>query len=347
MSGDEYDPLVTFKFDDVNYPVAGNRYYSSSGNESRAGRKNYDYRIKAKKNVDVSLMPQEIFDDGLKTYIKMRKENKYDLPVIYVLDPWDGKTISMVNYRVQDDYFVVDRVIEHGRLYFHQKFYIDFYNEGIAQKKIKEYRQRDTMVGRIRRVWDEGQEKFNEDWVKARDDVRREAGALDEKSSGHKKGIRVYSEEDLEQDFYGREQELERLQDSVPGSVEYNDEEFEKRQAGLRLKEERRLAWKAKKQELLEQERLRQEQLQQEALRRKEKKRLAREAKERDRQEEVQRVVMEKLKAEETVSKKSSEKMLRDMRLRYADFWMPRLSFRIKNRTGLVKEVKRNYIKNP
>ena len=72
-SGDNYDPLVTFDFDD-------NKSYGGSGmslKELRAnrlsvsGKKNFDYRIKAKKNADVSLMPAEIFDDGVKTYIRM------------------------------------------------------------------------------------------------------------------------------------------------------------------------------------------------------------------------------------------------------------------------------------
>ena len=294
VSGDEYDPLVTFKFDETNSPVSGNKNYSSFGNEMRSGRRNYNYRIKAKKNVDITLMPQEIFDDGMKTYIKMRRENKYDLPVIYTLDPWDGKTLSMVNYRVQGDYFVVDRVIEHGRLYFHQKFYIDFNNEGISKKKIKEYRQRDTMVGRMRKAWDDGREELNEGWVRARDDVRREVDALNEKSSDRKKGIRVYSEEDMERSVYGREQELERLRNVNSDMDGYRDEDFDKRQMEYKLREEKRLAREAKEREAAQQELVRQE-----ALRRQEEKRQAQLAKERIRQAEAQRILLEKQRAEE------------------------------------------------
>lgn len=242
VSGDEYDPLVTFKFDDVNYPASGKKYYSSSGNEMRPDHRNYDYRIKAKKNVDVTLMPHVIFDDGLKTYIKMRRENKYDLPVIYTLDPWDGKTLSMVNYRVKGDYFVVDRVIEHGRMYFHQKFYIDLYNEGISQKKIKEYCQRDTMVGRMREELDEG-------WVKTRDDIHREVNALGGRISSRDKGIRVYSEEDMEQNLNGRERELERLRNVNSDMDGYRNEDFDKRQMEYKRREKKRLAREAKERE--------------------------------------------------------------------------------------------------
>ena len=231
-SGDNYDPLVTFDFDD-------NKSYGSSGmslKELRAnrlsvsGRKNFDYRIKAKKNADVSLMPAEIFDDGVKTYIRMPDDNKYDLPVIYSIDPWDGKTLSMVNYRRQGDYFVIDRVMEHGRLFYHQKFYIDFYNEAIQKTQTKEYRQKDTLAGRMR-------EAIREEGDAIRDDVEMITG----RSSNKHNGIRVYNRESdtpaMDEEVARREQIRQRKMQEV----ELQRQEQLQRERTERFAEQQRL----------------------------------------------------------------------------------------------------------
>lgn len=231
-SGDNYDPLVTFDFDD-------NKSYGGSGmslKELRAnrlsvsGKKNFDYRIKAKKNADVSLMPAEIFDDGVKTYIRMPDDNKYDLPVIYSIDPWDGKTLSMVNYRRQGDYFVIDRVMEHGRLFYHQKFYIDFYNEAIQKTQTKEYRQKDTLVGRMR-------EAIREEGDAIRDDVEMIAG----RSSNRQNGIRVYNRESntpaMDEEVVRREQ----IRQQKMQEAELQRQEQLQRERAERLAEQQRL----------------------------------------------------------------------------------------------------------
>lgn len=231
-SGDNYDPLVTFDFDD-------NKSFGGSGmslQEIRAnrlsvsGRKNFDYRIKAKKNADVSLMPAEIFDDGVKTYIRMPDDNKYDLPVIYSIDPWDGKTLSMVNYRRQGDYFVIDRVMEHGRLFYHQKFYIDFYNEAIQKTQTKEYRQKDTLAGRMR-------ESIREEGDAIRDDVEMITG----RSSNRQNGIRVYNRESdtpaMDEEVARREQ----IRQQKMQEVEMQRQEQLRRERAERLAEQQRL----------------------------------------------------------------------------------------------------------
>lgn len=230
-SGDNYDPLVTFDFDD-------NKSFGGSGmslKELRAnrlsvsGKKNFDYRIKAKKNADVSLMPAEIFDDGVKTYIRMPDDNKYDLPVIYSIDPWDGKTLSMVNYRRQGDYFVIDRVMEHGRLFYHQKFYIDFYNEAIQKTQTKEYRQKDTLAGRMR-------EAIREEGDAIRDDVEMIAG----RSSNRQNGIRVYNRESntpaMDEEVASREQ----IRQQKMQEAELQRQEQLQRERAERLAEQQR-----------------------------------------------------------------------------------------------------------
>lgn len=231
-SGDNYDPLVTFDFDDnISNVGSGMSLKELRANRlSVSGKKNFDYRIKAKKNADVSLMPAEIFDDGVKTYIRMPDDNKYDLPVIYSIDPWDGKTLSMVNYRRQGDYFVIDRVMEHGRLFYHQKFYIDFYNEAIQKTQTKEYRQKDTLVGRMR-------EAIREEGDAIRDDVEMIAG----RSSNKQNGIRVYNRESntpaIDEEVARREQ----IRQQKMQEVEMQRQEQLRRERAERLAEQQRL----------------------------------------------------------------------------------------------------------
>lgn len=245
-SGENYDPLITFRFPEKesSYNNITSRYSSSSS----LAKKNFDYRIKAKKNADVSLMPVEIFDDGNKTYIRMPDDNKYDLPVIYNIDPWDGKTLSMVNYRRQGDYFVVDRVMEHGRLFYHQKFYVDFYNEAIQKTKTKEYRQRDTLGGRFREAVSEVGEEIQ-------DDVNKITG-----KSERLRGIRVY---DVGDDRDARPIERKRMSSEQEEQQRQFAEERELQQRRLveQQRREQALLLKQQQDEAVRQQRLREQQM--------------------------------------------------------------------------------------
>lgn len=346
-SGENYDPLITFRFPEKesSYNNIASRYSSSSS----VVKKNFDYRIKAKKNADVSLMPVEIFDDGTKTYIRMPDDNKYDLPVIYNIDPWDGKTLSMVNYRRQGDYFVVDRVMEHGRLFYHQKFYVDFYNEAIQKTKTKEYRQRETLGSRVR-------EAFSDVGDEIREDINTITG-----SSDKVRGIRVYDmEDDRSVNPYERERilkEQERVEREQQKEQERIEREKQKEQARLqqmrdeelnaraeqarRLAEERELQQrrlveqqkkeqaaqkkeqaallKQQKAEALRQQQLREQQLEQRRIQA-EQQRLAAE-KERARQEELRkaqekRQMEAKKQYEEQMRQKAEAERLRQEELR-------------------------------
>lgn len=126
VASDDYDPLVSFTFPGE---TSGSRIRSSEEEPSLYGKKlNRNYEIRIKKKADKSLVPLEIFDDGQQTFIRISKENKYDLPVLYSIDPWNKKNVSMVNYRVKGEYFIADGVFPHGRLFYQQKFWIDFFN---------------------------------------------------------------------------------------------------------------------------------------------------------------------------------------------------------------------------
>lgn len=148
-SMDAFDPLITFAFmgdRKVTQPNLGTENFLPPTDK----RLNKDYTIKAKKMEKYSeLIPSSIMDDGQRTYIRIPDTNKYDMPVLYMVNPWDKKQ-TLVNYRVQGGYFVVDAVMAHGRLFYHQKFKVDFYNNAkqhsmSEQEKINNRRDSDTV----------------------------------------------------------------------------------------------------------------------------------------------------------------------------------------------------------
>ena len=71
----------------------------------------FNYRLKG----DDSIRPVRVFDDGKKTYIQISQAAKNrEAPVLVVIGS-DGKQ-EMVNYRVKDDMYIVDRLFEKAEL---------------------------------------------------------------------------------------------------------------------------------------------------------------------------------------------------------------------------------------
>ncbi len=159
-SGNTYNPLITFNFPDEAFSVSGSKYNSDASwiqNLKKSdwdmklwGKElNYKYDVKNKDKVDPVLVPLEIMDDGVRTYIKMPKNNKYDLPVLYNVDVLDKKQkLSLINYRVINQFFVADRVFVHGKLYYNNKFSIDFYNkQKVVPEESRFFKRTDTSSG--------------------------------------------------------------------------------------------------------------------------------------------------------------------------------------------------------
>ena len=72
---------------------------------------NLDYRVKG----DKSIRPIRVLDDGVHTYIQMDPAILHrEAPVLAVVGP-DGKA-ELVNYRVQGDVYIVDRLFDRARL---------------------------------------------------------------------------------------------------------------------------------------------------------------------------------------------------------------------------------------
>ena len=72
---------------------------------------NFEYRIT--ENI-YSWTPKEVFDDGIKTYLIMKKQMfSAEAPVFYVKD---GKDLNLVNYRIKDNKIIIDRIFKEGVL---------------------------------------------------------------------------------------------------------------------------------------------------------------------------------------------------------------------------------------
>lgn len=74
---------------------------------------NFDYKVKTNKQ---DWAPTAVFDDGQKTYIKMPNSVRQgDAPVLFVKER-GKKELSLVNYRVKDNYYVIDRLFDQAEL---------------------------------------------------------------------------------------------------------------------------------------------------------------------------------------------------------------------------------------
>jgi P-type conjugative transfer protein TrbG len=72
---------------------------------------NFEYAIKG----DKAIRPLQVFDDGQKTFIRMNPKIKYrEAPALAVVGP--DKKPEMLNYRVKDAMYIVDRLFDRAEL---------------------------------------------------------------------------------------------------------------------------------------------------------------------------------------------------------------------------------------
>lgn len=103
---------------------------------------NRDYKYEKAQNVRKTLIPNSIWDDGIKTYIEVPTTNIRNLPVVYSVDK-KGK-LSMVNSRLQGHYIIIDTVLARLQLRFKTDSYLTVVNNkeaGIKPVKVKELNQ--------------------------------------------------------------------------------------------------------------------------------------------------------------------------------------------------------------
>jgi type IV secretory pathway VirB9-like protein len=80
---------------------------------------NFSYRITVEKGKPL-WVPLQIFDDGRKTFIRFPTAMlNREAPALFVLS--STNEIQLVNYRVKNDFYVVDRLVERAELRVGQK----------------------------------------------------------------------------------------------------------------------------------------------------------------------------------------------------------------------------------
>ena len=73
---------------------------------------NFNYQAKLVKGRAPDWYPKMIFNDGKKTYIRFSSSSQ-DAPILFV---GNKKDVELVNYRVQGNYFIIDRIIYQAQL---------------------------------------------------------------------------------------------------------------------------------------------------------------------------------------------------------------------------------------
>lgn len=242
IASNDYDPLISFTFPDS--LTGGPRLRVPEDDPPVYGDKvNRNYEIRVKRKADKALIPLEIFDDGRQTFIRISKDNKYDLPVLYSIDPWNKKNISMVNYRVKGEYFIVDGVFPHGRLFYQQKFWIDFFN--LEKKKTVKGTMPANQSSRSYRslvVYDDTDEEERVDEGLGRQNV--EASMRDDAA---------VKEERLREEQMRKEKELERKEQAAR-EKELARRQEEERNRQIAREEALRKAQVAEREELIRQQ---------------------------------------------------------------------------------------------
>lgn len=124
VSSDWYNPMVAWSYSSEEQLAAKLQkskdetfYTEREMAVANAAQLNFKYKVKGKK----SLCPLMAFDDGKKTYLKFDKERmRGTLPVLFIKER-GKKEVSMVNYRVKGDCYIVDRVLHEAELRFSER----------------------------------------------------------------------------------------------------------------------------------------------------------------------------------------------------------------------------------
>lgn len=75
---------------------------------------NFGYRVRTKRGRAPAWLPTRVFDDGRRTWIEMAPHTAaQELPPLFVVT---GEGVELVNYRVQGDRYMVDRVFDVAEL---------------------------------------------------------------------------------------------------------------------------------------------------------------------------------------------------------------------------------------
>ena len=111
-TSDWYNPMVCWSYDAEEQLSNLLQQKNDMGtlNVSNPDQLNFDYEISG--NSDCK--PTTVFDDGTKTYIKFKDINR-KMPVLFAKGK-GKKDVSLINYRVKDNYYIVDKIFAEAQL---------------------------------------------------------------------------------------------------------------------------------------------------------------------------------------------------------------------------------------
>ncbi|SKA06106.1 type IV secretion system protein VirB9 [Cetobacterium ceti] len=105
-----YNPVIKWLYPDEQMKIQQLKEKTVIKTMGSLENHNYNYTISTKK---YDFAPSTIFDDGEKTYFVLK--NVQELPVFYIRDK-GSKVDQLVNFRIQGNYYIVDRIFEEGVL---------------------------------------------------------------------------------------------------------------------------------------------------------------------------------------------------------------------------------------
>lgn len=115
-ASDWYNPMVSWsygieeKYANQVQQKKNEKIYTDTLSISHPEDLSFQYEIKGKSK----WKPIMVFNDGQKTYIQFDRMSK-SLPILFIKEA-NKKELSLVNYRVKDKYYIVDKVFEEAQL---------------------------------------------------------------------------------------------------------------------------------------------------------------------------------------------------------------------------------------
>ena len=111
VSGNFYNPVVTWQ---VDKKIGSSSGYSSVKNYAAIDPMKLNFAYKFNKK-DLPWAPAKVFDDGIKTYIKMKPEVFSNvMPAFFILNEKDD--VVLTNYRVIKGTYIIDRLFDKAQL---------------------------------------------------------------------------------------------------------------------------------------------------------------------------------------------------------------------------------------
>lgn len=120
-SSDWYNPMIRWNYGIENSLNAkkqkkkDEKIIIGETNAYSVDKLNFNYTVSGNQD----WKPVMVFDDGQKTYIKFKKL-KSTMPVLFIREK-NKKSVSMVNYKVKDDCYIVDKLFDEAQLRMNDK----------------------------------------------------------------------------------------------------------------------------------------------------------------------------------------------------------------------------------